>query len=164
MKNREFKETQRFRDWSVLLLLVFFIVGLLYRTFESLLEPGPVSPSIYLLFVFLLGMVLFYFLSLRLFLKVDEKGVKYQFFPLHSGKHRIRWEEVKDFRVVQVSPDAAIAGWTVGFGPEKRFSVTGRRSGLKLDLRNGEQIFLGTRHPEQLKDALRKLSGAARPG
>lgn len=160
MKNQEFKETQRFRDWGIILLLLFFIGGLLYRTFESIMEPGQVAASTYLLFVLMLAIVLGYFLSLRLFLKVDEKGIKYQFYPWHAGKHRIRWDEVRDCEVVNASRDAVSSGWTVSFEAEKRFSVTGRRAGLKLDLKNGEQIFLGTRQPEQLKNTLQQLNGA----
>ena len=160
MKDQEFKETQRFRDWGIISLLLFFIGGLLYRTFESIIEPGQIAASTYLLFVLLLAVVLGYFLSLRLFLEVDAKGIKYQFYPWHTGKHRIRWEEVRDCQVVDASRDAASSGWTVSFEPEKRYSVTGRRAGLKLGLKNGEQIFLGTRHPEQLKNTLQKLPTA----
>jgi len=159
MKDREFKETQRFRDWGVMLLLGLLVLGLIYRGYHNLIDPGSVAASTYFLFAVLLSIVLVYYLSLRLFLKVDEKGIKYQFYPWHSSKHRIKWEEVEDCEVIKTSPDAAMSGWTVNFEPEKRFSVTGRRSGLKLELKNGEHIFLGTRHPEELSRTLQHLNG-----
>jgi len=161
MKKIEYKEKQRFRSWDVYLLLGFFFVGLIYRAVGSFAGWWEASPSnsvaAYLLFATLVGGLMAYYYSIRFFTVINEKGIKFQFYPLHRKKRKISWEEVEDCRVVKVSPQAALTGWAVGFLEEKRFSVTGRRSGLALDLKDGEHVFIGTRDPESVKKVVKKI-------
>lgn len=159
MKKLEFREEQRFRGWDVYLWLVFFTVALVYRALEGLAVETAVSAPVasYLFFALLMAGLFVYFYSIHLIVKVDEKGIKYQFYPLHFRKRRIRWEEIDQYEVVDLPIGAALNGWTINFSEERRFSVTGRRKGLALQLKNGEHLFIGTKHPEDLEAVIRAL-------
>lgn len=161
MSTRKFKEIQRFRSLDVFILLGLFAVGLIYRAILGFLgwDHAAASESTYLLFAFLTIALFVYYFSIRLITVIDQKGIKYQFYPLHFRKHRIYWEEIDDLQVVDMPLQAALTGWSVRFSGEKRFSVTGRRSGLSIRLKNGEAIFLGTRHPEELRATIDRYRG-----
>lgn len=163
MKKVEFREAQRFRGWDIIILLGFFSLGLLYRAIAGLAgwwgAPSSDRVPVYLFFGAVTFAALLYYLSIRLFIVVNDKGVKFQFYPLHAKKRKIPWEEVESCRVIRVPPQAALTGWAVHFSEEKRFSVTGRRSGLALDLKSGEHLFIGTQHPEDLQKVVKKIRG-----
>jgi hypothetical protein len=93
--------------------------------------------------------------SLRLVTKIDEKGIRFQFYPLHYRKHKIKWEELSEVRVVKMQIGAQLSGWNVSIGkPELFYSFTGR-NGLELHLKNGGYIFIGSQEPEKLAEAIK---------
>jgi hypothetical protein len=156
----KFKEQQRFRRWDILLLLLALIAGTAYRFFDLYIVHHISSKTqLYfsLLALFVLLAVLLLLLSFRLVTRIDEKGVRYQFFPWHYRKHRINWEDVEECTVVETPLSTELSGWTVTIGSnEFTYSFYGR-TGLQLRLKDGSRIFIGTRRPEEMRQAIQSF-------
>jgi|GEM_PF-1490028 len=160
-KKVEYREVQRFREWDVFILLSLFVLGLAYRAVAGYMgwwgAPGEASFSTYLLLTLVVGLVFLYLYSIRVLLVVNKKGVRYQFYPWHFRKHKIDWDEVADWQIVDIPLQAALSGWSVNFSCEKCFSVNGRRKGLELDFRDGKRIFISSTEPERLRKIIKRL-------
>ncbi|MCB0557442.1 MAG: hypothetical protein H6573_10200 [Lewinellaceae bacterium] len=152
-----YKEEQRFRRWEVFALLALLMIGASYHFIDLYLSGGndPLLLTLqYILIALILTGTLAYLWSIRLILKIDKEGIQYQFFPLHYRKHKIKWEEIENIEFIDTPLSAELSGWAVRLGTwERMFSVSGR-TGLSLILKNGQQLFLGTQHPGELKAAL----------
>jgi len=55
-----------------------------------------------------------------------------------------------------LSETAKWNGWNVSFSREKIFSVSGR-NGIDIRMKNGEQLFIGSKNVEGLRDAVAKV-------
>ncbi|MCO6487792.1 MAG: hypothetical protein J5I98_05200 [Phaeodactylibacter sp.] len=164
MSKPQFTEEQRFRRWDVFALLVALMASASYH-FAELYLSGAYETSLltlqYTLITIILAGAAAYLWSIRLILEIDKKGIRYQYFPRHYRKHRIKWEEIEHVEFIHTPVMAELSGWAVRLGTwERMFSVSGR-TGLSLSLKNGQQLFIGTKHPGELKDALARL-GAGR--
>lgn len=155
MNKARYKEVQRFRRWEVIALLLFLLIGTTFHFIESSGNNAGNRPLLamqYLLILLFIGGALAYLASIRLIIKIDDKKIRYQFYPWHYHKHEVRWEEVDDCQVLDMPVAAELSGWSVRIGTEERsFTVSGRR-GLLLSLKDGRQLFLGSQHPEQLRE------------
>lgn len=156
----KYKESQRFRRTDVLLFVIALIAGTLYRAIDMFI----INPSsnggelpIALLIILSLLIVLIVLLSLRLTTRIDKKGIRFQFYPWHYRTHKIDWQEVAECRVIDTPVRAQWSGWNVNIGTNELFySFTGRR-GLELRLNSGQQIFIGSRNPQELADAVQQF-------
>ena len=152
-----YKEEQRFRRWEVFALLAMLMIGASYHFIDLYLSGGYdlfLLTLQYALVAIILTGALAYLWSIRLVLKIDKESIQYQFFPLHYRKHKLKWEEIEHLEFIEMPVSAELSGWAVRLGTwERMFSVSGR-TGLSLSLKNGQQLFIGTQHPEELKEAL----------
>lgn len=155
-----YKEEQRFRRWEVFALLVFLMIGSSYHYIELYISGGydvGLLTLQYSLIAIILTGALAYLWSIRLILKIDKDGIQYQFFPLHYRKHKVKWEEIESYEFIDTPTSAELSGWAVRLGTwERSFTVSGR-TGLSLTLKDGQQLFIGTQHPEGLKATLGRM-------
>ena len=159
MAKKIYKEKQRFNGWEVIALIAFFIVGLTYRFIsQHWLEPveAPMSVATYLAFMIPLGVSLWYLVRLQLSVKVTKKSISVRYSPFSKKTHKIKWKDVEECEFISAAGPANTSGWNVRFGPEKRFSLRGRQ-GVHLKTRQGEDILIGTRYPDRLKQAIRQV-------
>ena len=162
MEKLEFKEQQRFRQLDVLLILGFLLVGLIARFVQhQTMQLGNNFSGYVLLIVLLIG-ALIYFYSIRLITVINQKGVRFQYYPWHYKKKKIDWKDIDKVELVKSPLNAALTGWNIRFSNDNYYSVSGYR-GLKIDLKNGETIFLGTKNAERLKDSLEALGKLVPP-
>lgn len=160
MAKLKFKETQRYRHWEVIALLAILSLGTAIRLIVTLLSDHPKNEDGLLLGAFLLGsllIALFYFLRLKLEVKVNRKGIKYSIYPWLSRKQKIKWEDVKSFELVDLPEPAALSGWSIQYGVLTHGCDMGNHRGISLGLRNGERYFLSIDDLEELEDILEKL-------
>ena len=155
-----YKEEQRFRRWEVFALLAMLMIGASYHFIDLYLSGGYdlfLLTLQYALVAIILTGALVYLWSIRLVLKIDKESIQYQFFFLHYRKHKLKWEEIEHLEFIEMPVSAELSGWAVRLGTwERMFSVSGR-TGLSLSLKNGQQLFIGTQHPEELKAALDRI-------
>lgn len=160
MAKLKFKETQRYRHWEVIVLLAILTAGTAIRLVVTTFSGSSTGNNNFLLGIFLLvslALILGYFLKVKMEVKVNRKGVKYSIYPWQTNKHKIKWEEVDSFEIVDLAEPAALSGWSVQYGSRMRGWNMGNHRGLRLYLHNGESYFLGIDNLDDLEHTLGEI-------
>ena len=155
-----YKENQRYQRIGLIAFIAVFTVALIVafisQVFINQVE-NPIPNYVAVLTICTLLVSLVYFLSIRMVTEINEKNIRFQFYPLHATKQKIRLKDVTSYSVVNSPEGAQYSGWGVNFGAkERRFSVSGR-TGLKVTTQDGERIFIGTQNPEALGQAIEQV-------
>lgn len=161
----KFKEERRFRHWEFYALLGVIILGALYRIFEQFTFEATVSWSaitIYASIIIVSSLVIYLLSRVKLLTVVSKKGIKYQLFPFHLERKKIRWEDVEEYRLVELPGQARWSGWNIHFNSDQRSFGFGESTGLHIKLKNGENVFIGIESEEDLKKSMGKLSKIVR--
>ncbi len=150
-----------------------FIWGLvqqvvLGKTFgDQPMSDGGLLAATILVLVFTVGM-LWLFWNSRVELVLDEEGLRVRFAPW-SGERRVKWSELKAWRMGQYHPLWDFGGkgmhWT---RKGLAFAVKGR-DGLALEFtstrKGSKQMLIGTQDPRGLREAMERMApkGTFRP-
>jgi uncharacterized membrane protein YobD (UPF0266 family) len=164
MNTSSFKETQRFRQIWVWLLIIGMIAVFGWAFIQQIGfgEPWGTKPApdtvLILLSLVPVGMLIL-FLITRLKTEIDESGIYYQFLPFHFTRHRIEWETIHKASVRKYRPIYEYGGWGVrfSFGRGKAYNVSGDY-GLQIEFKNGKQLLIGTQRPEEIEQLLQRLA------
>jgi len=160
MKNRKFKERQRYGVEAIGLMIILIAVTV-YRFVEQIILEVPASESdilIYVAFMALLGTGLYYLLSTQMVTSITPERIKYRLTSWKGRSKKIKWEDVKGYSVIQMSAAAELSGWGVHFNQADEMVRLYGGSGLLLELKNGEELFIGTHMPEELEAFLQQMS------
>ncbi len=164
--NTYFKEEQFFRQPWLWIVILFFPAFSIYGIYEQVMMgnaigSNPLSDEGVISFSLLVGLgfpVLFWFMKLRL--RVSEKGLHYQFFPVHFNERLIPFEDIKSYKARTYSPLKEFGGWGIRFGFEsKAYNVKGDK-GLQLELTNGRKVLFGSQDYKALEKAMKKAEKA----
>ena len=140
MRESVFKESQKFSQWWLWLLLLSLGALLFYM--------GPANLGALILLV-----VSLLFLFMRLVTQVDKEGIRYRFFPFI--KRHYSWREIASARVVDYG---FVGGWGIrlftSYGTI--YNVKGSK-GLAVELKDGKKFCLGTQKPEELQNILSSI-------
>ncbi|MGB1217376.1 MAG: hypothetical protein ACPG5P_05845 [Saprospiraceae bacterium] len=161
MKGRIYEEKQSYRKWEIIALLSTLIIGLAYCTLETYLQEPSNSGVVILsliLFMGFLGIGLFYFSSVRLYTKMNDKGISFSYYPQHYKNQRIKWSEIHSSAIVNTSMAAQWNGFNVSFNNQTAFSVSGT-NGILITKKNGEEIFIGSQRAEEMKSVIDEKIG-----
>lgn len=160
-----FREVQRFRQiWMWLLVGLVAgvswygaIVQLLYkRPFGD--NPAPDSLLVIIWVVFGLGFPLLFY-SIRLETEVRSDGVYVRFFPLSRSFQRFGRENIEKCEVATYRPLRDYGGYGIRYSSQgKAYNVSGNQ-GVRLHLREGRPLLIGSQMPEHLASAVRSISG-----
>lgn len=156
-----FKEEQRFRRWDVLGLVLFLTTWVAYHLVTQGLFSQKTDMAYAmtgLLILTVLISVLIILLNLRLKIRISEKGINFQYFPLHYKRHKICWDDIECCEIVETPLSAALSGWAISIGHGEQVFSMGGRKGLHLQLKNGEEVFIGVNDLESLRQAMREAS------
>lgn len=98
----------------------------------------------------------------RLVTEVGADGLSVQLRPL-TRRHLFAWDEIASAEACSYEPIAEYGGWGVRRGRDGRaYNVSGNR-GVRLVLRGGERVLVGSRRAERLVEAMRRYAPGA-PG
>ena len=165
-----FKEYQRFNQgWFVLLLIIVFLalVYSLFKEFEQIDQKDitEVLPLAATVAVTVLAYSLIFALKLKT--RIDEKGITYQFSPIHLKPKVIPWQNISKCYVREYSPILEYGGWglrglfrskLLRMGEKgKAYNVRGT-IGIQLVLVDESKILIGTQKTEQAKEVVRNYS------
>lgn len=105
------------------------------------------------------------FWKLRLITEVREDGLYVRFAPIHRSFRRIGVEEIADVEATTYSA-AEHGGWHWGIrvgptGGSKVYRLAGR-DGMRVTKTDGKRVFVGSRTPEQLVEALEAVLEGSR--
>ncbi len=98
------------------------------------------------------------FLSLRLEVKIEESRLSYRMPPLINKERFIQRDEIRSYEVVDFKPIAQYGGWGIRFSPTrgKALTISGS-TGLKLHLKNGKDLMLGTMKKAEIDKAMARM-------
>lgn len=136
---------------AVVGLLAIAIVARLLFDPQLSLEP-MLAITLIMAFVFLSGL-LWFLHRLSLSITVSEKGINFKMKPFHTKKHKLRWQELKECKLIE---DPYLMTWNTKRGTswrEKKFTFHGR-TGLSITTQSGEKIFIGSKNLPKLKKAI----------
>ena len=174
-------ERQRFRKWWLLLFLfginALFISGCIKQIVLGVAwgnnPMNDVSLIILTICIFLLSLYVFFS---HLDMEVSREGIYWRFFLLEFRSHFLSWDEIDNYEVSQYDP-LSFGGWGIKYkgsivriksinislinsSLESRKATVYSTSGnyaLKLKLKDGRHIFIGTRHPDELNSILNQI-------
>lgn len=159
-----FRERQRFTQWWLLLFLAAMNGLMVYIVLYQIVggRPWGDKPMSDTGLLILAGAILLSSLAIFLFrldTRIDRDGVFVKFIPFHRGFRHFSWDDLRKCYVRRYSPIREFGGWGWRLsvsGSGKAYNVSGNM-GLQLEFTNGKKLLIGTRRPEELKDALTKL-------
>ena len=163
---RYFSETQKFNQWWLKLLMI----SVLLLTGGSLFLAYPKVATDELHVFTLVGtgslvlvlLVLWLVFSVKLFTKVDEQGIHYQFYPFHRKDRIIPWSDISHCFVRTYKPISEYGGWGYKVGLSRKsgaFNVQGN-VGIQIVFKNGKKLLLGTQKETAAKQVLDYYSEA----
>lgn len=160
----QFSETQYFRQKWLWAIIIFFPAFSLYGIYEQIIMGNPIgdqpiSNDGLIWFTVLIGVglpLLFY--NIRLKTRVSEKGLHYQFFPIHLRERIIPFDDIESFKARKYAPLKEFGGWGIRFGFEgKAYNISGEE-GLQLVLKNERKVLFGSQKANELEKAMKKAS------
>jgi hypothetical protein len=170
MGRNYYEEEQSLKDnhwiWVLLLAITLgallpVVYGIYWQIFkgqpwgdESMSNYGAIIVFIFLLFCCVL--MNWVILSMKLHLKVDTEGVHYKFFPEFAKWIHISKEEIADYKIEKTNFLKSLGHRRHKFKKGKSINVNGSVL-LFLRLTDGKELQLGSRDPEGLESAMKKL-------
>ncbi len=160
-----FTEVQRFRQWWVL-LLVLFVSGIAWYGFiQQIVLKKPFgnnpAPDAVMIMIWVIFGVLFpiFFYSLKLVTDVRNDGLYIRFFPLQFHSKKISFEEIKTYEIRTYSALKEYGGYGIRYGKNgKAYNISGKR-GVQFEFLDGKRLLIGTQKPKELIQALDTVSG-----
>lgn len=153
-----FKESQKFTQWWLWLLLIGLLALPIYGMVQQLIlkQPWGSKPmSDWGLILFALGTLsfvyFFYYIQLKTWIHPDRITVSFP--PFFRKKH---------FAVSDIATARVITYGFVGYGLRLSpkygtvYNIKGDK-GLALVMKNGKKFMIGTQHPRQVEDVLKHL-------
>jgi len=171
-----YEEEQRNPGWLMWLIILFglgmlmFVMTLMFQRMDS---PGEVNNDIIKLMVgaggvvLTMGLVAWLISANRLTILVDKGGITYQLFPNCLKTKRIPVEAIASYELRKMtSMEQFYAGGTYRpvrsklfnqFSSGKEYNILLGCKVADVKLKDGRQILLGTRNPDGMMWALKKL-------
>lgn len=166
-----FKETQQFNQWWLIVLMIFVLLTSFYSIFQEYQnldksDGGRIIALIITIIIILIVNIIIF--SLKLKTRIDEKGITYQFFPIHLKSKIIAWSDLNKCYVRKYSPIKEYGGWGLRGGWRKSnklgirtsgraYNVKGN-NGIQLEFKDGRKLLFGTQELEKAKQVLKTYS------
>jgi hypothetical protein len=155
-----FKEEQRFtQTWLIVLLTVSIMIPIAIIAQEYLKENTKMTTNEFVLSLAGILVTVLFIFSFKLTTRIDEKGIHYQFFPIHFSLKTITWSELKVAKVRTYYPISEYGGWGLRGGfflnksKGKAINVSGD-IGIQLKYKNGKKLLIGTQKQAEAKSVL----------
>lgn len=164
-----FRETQQFRQWWFIILVLaatvptmIFNVYALWRQNIQHIQVGnePAPNVIYIVSFLVLALILWAFIVARLDVSVDKEGIHYRFFPFNIKTKIIAKAEIQRYEIRKYNALADYGGWGVrrGFGRKwGRGYVVGGNMGLQLYLTSGKKVLFSTQRSQAILYAMDEM-------
>lgn len=153
MAQFKYQETQRLRQWDLMVVIGALILTGIFALIQVLLA-GDANRNVLLLLslvILLLSGVFYYLNSLRLIAKYNEKSIKLSMMPVGTVKRKIKWEDVVESEIVETPRTSKWDEWTNQLSSLDKVVSGKTDTCLHLRLKNNEEINIGCSNPGELK-------------
>lgn len=148
MGNYIFKETQRFTQLWIWMLMVF-VAGIVFFRAFSLEE---INYSDILIPMGAIGLVFTLFLALTLKTTIDSHSLSFSYFPF-IRKRKYNFTEIESMELIEYNSLWEYGGWGIRFNFDSLAYNTGGRFGIKVKTKD-KKFLLGTHKPVEAKKAI----------
>lgn len=147
-----FREVQPFYQQRITwIVLILFGAMVFWMAMQDMLL-DMVTYIVYVVLAALLALTLFG----KLVTEVRRRELHVRMIPFHRKAQVFTREHIVRWAIVRYAPLKDYGGWGIRFGRKgKAYTVHGR-TGLKLRLRNNQDLLVGTQHPDELSHALKQ--------
>ncbi len=149
-----FQETQKlsvgFR--ALVWIIIIPVVIILIREYTLTKEM-----EVLLALVFTIAInALIYFLLLNssAYTRIDTQGIHYKYFPYVRQWKLIRWQDILDVRIGNISPITDFGGWGYRFGRKKKGIVLTGEHAIYIKLATEKMFVITTSLPDQAQREL----------
>jgi len=154
----EFKETQKFTQWWLWIILIAVGIMPIYGIYKQLIldEPFGDKPmsdlGLIVITIFIFALITMFFV-LKLKTKINEHEIRMQFFPF--VKKRIDWTAIKSAEVLDYG---FVGGWGIRLWTKYGtvYNIKGT-IGLAIELENGKKLLIGTQKEAELRNIIKKI-------
>ena len=149
----EFKETQRFRQWWLWLILLGSWGAMVFALF---MDPPKTLGSQLLVGILTISLPTF-FGQMRLITRITTEGIYVRFIPFHFKEQFYSWDSIESAQVRTYNPLSEYGGWGIKYGfngQGKVYNIVGDQ-GLQLVFKSGEKLLIGTQKPIEIQAAVR---------
>lgn len=138
-----YKETQKFRQPWLWVLLLYSLGVVLYRW-------QPVGVAV------VLGVLsLFWFLALET--QIDEKGIAYRWLPFQRHYRLIKWSDIEQITVRDYAAIGEFGGWGIRFSWHGMAHTVSGHHGIELKRKGKKRtLLIGTQQPEEIHQILER--------
>lgn len=156
-----FKETQRFRQWWLALLLFILIFGgtswPILKAFNNDNYTTLQFTAQLLSLTLIPCTIVLLVLIIKLQTIINEEGICVRMYPLQRHFRIYRWEHIERAYLRTYKPIREFGGWGIrGLGNNKALNVSGTE-GLQLIFKGGEKMLIGTLEPDAIQLALENI-------
>jgi len=162
-----FKETQQFRQWwNILLILavtvattVFAVYALYQQMINGIQVGDEPAPNVVLIIIIVVMMVLLWaYLAMKLEVWIDQEGIHFRFWPLFFKERSISIHEIQRYEIRQYRPIFDYGGWGMkkSFRWGRAYNISGN-IGLQLYLNSGKKVLFGTQRSQAIMYAMDEI-------
>ena len=151
-----YEEVTPLPAWVWLIVVGSFLAGA-WATWRA--SPGPIETGLAAAVV-LLGPLVFSALIGSLRVRVTHSSLVVGFGRLQWIQKHIPFSDIVDIEAVTYSPLLEFGGWGIrfGFGGKRAWTIRGNRA-VRLRLRNGKLVYIGSEDPDRLAERIRQAGG-----
>jgi hypothetical protein len=152
-----FKETQKFKQWWLWLILIVVTANSMWVTiYEFRSNQGDILEYIVLPLILLLIplSIILFILFIKLETEIKEDGIYVRLFPIHKQFRFYAWEVIEQAYVRTYKPLQEYGGWGLrGFGNNRALNISGKE-GFQLIMQDGRKLLIGTQRPQEIAAVL----------
>jgi hypothetical protein len=154
MNDESFYEEQRFAQRWIQIVLVVLWIGLAAAAIVGMAtkKAGPIPAILSLVPITVL---ILYFKSLKLQVRIDTDSVNYRFLPIQLKYRTIKRSDIEKMDVITFDPMEDYGGWGIRFSNKGKAYTAKGNHGLHIQLLTGKNTLIGTSKPEELKRFLK---------
>jgi hypothetical protein len=148
MSNYIFKETQRFNQLWIWMLLAFS-AGIV---FFAVFNPNESGPGDLWIPIGIIGLLFVLFISLTLTTRIDSDSLSFSYFPFVS-KRKYFFKDIESMELKKYNSLWEYGGWGLRYNFDSWAYNTGGRFGIVVKTKD-KKFLLGTHKPDEAKKAV----------
>ncbi len=154
MAQMKYKETQHLRQWDLLALIAGFIVVGMIGLVQVIMagQPNKNLLLVLSLAVLVLSGLFYYFNTIRVTARYNEKNIKLSMLPVGTVTRKIKWEDVTSSEIVELPPSSTFVKWNSLFSSLNSVITRNGNTCLHLILKNNETVDIGCANPKELRE------------
>lgn len=158
----EYYEVQRFNRILIALIIGILLLVSWYSFYLQIIAGIPFgnnpAPDFVVILIAAVFGILFpaFFAVLRLEISVDDRYLRFRFYPVHVNYRETALSEISAAEEVKYRPIMEYGGWGIRFRRNIRAYTIRGNEGVMLTFADGRKILLGSQKADKLLKAIRK--------